>query len=108
MLFNVLNFVMVIIFTSLSYLLFFLDGRYFFILKYKPSEVEAFMKSGDLDPEPHIHYIDVISNEQRKQDITVLTLLYVSSTSLACLIMICLWRTYSYCIIVVCASICVQ
>jgi hypothetical protein len=37
---------------------------------------------------PHIHYIDVNSNEQRQQDITVLTL-YVSGTSLACLIMIC-------------------
>ena len=38
---------------------------------------------------PHIHYIDVNSNEQRQQDITVLTSLYVSGTSLACLIMIC-------------------
>jgi hypothetical protein len=38
---------------------------------------------------PKIHYIDVKSDEQCQQDITVLKSLEVSGTSLACLIMIC-------------------
>ena len=38
---------------------------------------------------PKIHYIDVKSDEQHQQDITVLKSLEVSGTSLACLIMIC-------------------
>jgi hypothetical protein len=38
---------------------------------------------------PYIHYIDVKSNEQSQQEITGLTSLQVTGTSLACLIMIC-------------------
>ena len=38
---------------------------------------------------PKTHYIDVKSDEQCQQDITVLKSLEVSGTSLACLIMIC-------------------
>jgi hypothetical protein len=38
---------------------------------------------------PKIHYIDVKSDEQRQQDITVLKSLEVSGPSLACLIIIC-------------------
>jgi hypothetical protein len=38
---------------------------------------------------PKIHYIDVKSDDQGQQDITVLKSLEVSGTSLACLIMIC-------------------
>ncbi len=33
---------------------------------------------------PYIHYIDVKSNEQCQQEITILTSLKVSGTSLAC------------------------
>ncbi len=47
---------------------------------------------------PNTHYIDVKSNEQQQQDITVLTSLKVSGTSQTCLIVICSILDVTYCI----------